>query len=223
MRYALRGLSRRPAFTFAVVVTLALGIGATTAIFSVVYSVLIKPLPYPNSDDLVRIRHTSARGDWTATSIQYLIYRRENATFADIGVWREESATLTDRGEPDRVRALFVSHGTLQAHLRRHRVRRLAADSRDRHPCGARAEPRQLKNVFLFHGLALSAIGAVVGLAAAVALGRLMSSLLFGIGPLDPAAYVVALAVTVAATALASYLPARRAATIDPIETLKAE
>ncbi len=54
LRYALRGLARRPAFTFAAVLTLALGIGATTAIFSVVYSVLIKPLPYPNSDELVQ-------------------------------------------------------------------------------------------------------------------------------------------------------------------------
>jgi predicted permease len=85
------------------------------------------------------------------------------------------------------------------------------------------AEPRQLGKMFLLHGLALSALGAVVGLVAAVALGRLMSSLLFGIGPLDPAAYVVAIAVTVAAAALASYVPARRAAKIDPIETLRAE
>ncbi len=59
LRYALRGLARRPAFTFAAVLTLALGIGATTAIFSVVYSVLIKPLPYPNADELVRIRHAA--------------------------------------------------------------------------------------------------------------------------------------------------------------------
>jgi ABC-type antimicrobial peptide transport system permease subunit len=50
-----------------------------------------------------------------------------------------------------------------------------------------------------------------------------MSSLLFGIGPMDPAAYIAALAVTIAAAALASYLPARRAASIDPIETLKTE
>ena len=59
LRYALRGLPRRPAFTLAAVLTLALGIGATTAIFSVVYSVLIKPLPYPNADELVRIRHSA--------------------------------------------------------------------------------------------------------------------------------------------------------------------
>jgi predicted permease len=115
LRYAVRGLARQPTFTFAAVVTLAIGIGATTAIFSVVYSVLIKPLAYPDSDELVRIRHAYNRGDWSATSIQYLTYRNENETFSDIGVWRNGSATLTDRGTPEQVRALFVSHGTLQA------------------------------------------------------------------------------------------------------------
>jgi hypothetical protein len=115
LRYALRGLSRRPTFTFAAVATLALGIGATTAIFSVVYSVLIKPLPYPNTDELVRIRHANSRGDLAASSTLYLTYRNENGTFADIGIWREDSATLTERGTPARVRALRVSHGTLQA------------------------------------------------------------------------------------------------------------
>jgi ABC-type antimicrobial peptide transport system permease subunit len=85
------------------------------------------------------------------------------------------------------------------------------------------AEPRQLKRMFLLHGLALTAAGAAVGCAAALGLGRLMSSVLFGVGPSDPVAYVAALGVTIAAAALASYLPARRAATIDPIETLRAE
>jgi putative ABC transport system permease protein len=56
-----------------------------------------------------------------------------------------------------------------------------------------------------------------------MALGRLMSSLLYGVRPLDPAAHVVAIAVIITAAALASYLPARRAAMIDPIETLRAE
>jgi predicted permease len=85
------------------------------------------------------------------------------------------------------------------------------------------AEPRRLGSMFLLQGLRLSAVGAVIGLVAAMALGRLMSSLLFGVGPLDPAAYAAALAVMIAASMLASYLPARRAAKIDPIETLRAE
>jgi hypothetical protein len=85
------------------------------------------------------------------------------------------------------------------------------------------AEPRQLKKMFLLHGLALSGVGVVVGLIVAAALGRSMSSLLFGIPPLDPVAYMAAIGVILAAAALASYVPARRAAMIDPMETLRAE
>jgi ABC-type antimicrobial peptide transport system permease subunit len=85
------------------------------------------------------------------------------------------------------------------------------------------AEPWQVAKMFLLHGLALCGVGFAAGLVAAVALGRAMSSLLFGIGPMDPAAYITALAVMLVATAVASYLPARRAATIDPMETMKAE
>ncbi|HUL80635.1 MAG TPA: ABC transporter permease [Gammaproteobacteria bacterium] len=117
LRFALRGLSRRPAFTFASVLTLALGLGATTAIFSVVYSVLIKPLPYPNADELVRIRHDSSGfGNLSGSEpSMYFSYRNESRTLARIGLWLESSATLTDRGDPERVRALLVTDGTLQA------------------------------------------------------------------------------------------------------------
>ena len=92
VRHALRTLPRRPAFTFAAILTLALGIGATTAIFSVVYSVLIKPLPYPSSGELVRIRHSAAAintNDLSAASSMYLTYRKENRAFAEIGFWND--------------------------------------------------------------------------------------------------------------------------------------
>src|SRR5687767_3760452 len=115
LRHALRSLPRRPAFTVAAILTLALGIGATTAIFSVVYSVLIKPLPYPNADELVRIRHTDFDGERYFSETMYLTYREENRTFSSIGMWDETSATVTDRGEPEYVRVLRVTDGTLQA------------------------------------------------------------------------------------------------------------
>jgi predicted permease len=118
LRHALRALPRHPTFTFAVVLTLALGIGATTAIFSVVYSVLIKPLPYPDADELVRIRF-SAPGvdvdDLQASSNMYLTYRQENRVFTDVGLWQQSSATLSERGEAERVNTLRVTDGTLQA------------------------------------------------------------------------------------------------------------
>jgi predicted permease len=85
------------------------------------------------------------------------------------------------------------------------------------------ARPQQLERMFLRQGFALTGVGLVVGIVAAIAFGRWMSSLLFGVGPLDPVTYVAAVGVTLAAAGLATYLPARRAATIDPIETLKAE
>ena len=77
--------------------------------------------------------------------------------------------------------------------------------------------------MFVRHALLLAVIGLAIGMAASVALTRLMKSLLFGISPLDPLTYVVVPAVLVAATILASYLPARRAAAVDPVETLRAE
>jgi putative ABC transport system permease protein len=85
------------------------------------------------------------------------------------------------------------------------------------------AEPAALKRMFVLQGLLLTGIGTVAGLAAAIALSRLMTSLLFGIGPLDPMTYAAVLGLLLAATALASYVPARRAATVDPVETLKVE
>src|SRR5687767_10929699 len=116
VRYALRGLARRPAFTFAAVLTLALGIGATTAIFSVVYSVLIKPLPYPNADELVQVRYSAARyGPLPSPPSLYFTYRDESRTFASSGLWQPGGITLTGFGEAERVNALRVSDGTLRA------------------------------------------------------------------------------------------------------------
>jgi predicted permease len=120
LRYALRGLSRRPAFSVTAVLTLALGIGATTAIFSVVYSVLIKPLPYPNAEELVSVSHAAPGVDITGDRLgedpsMYLTYRVENRTFAGIGLWQQASMTETDRGESERVSAVAVTDGTLQA------------------------------------------------------------------------------------------------------------
>jgi len=117
LRYAMRGLLRRPTFTFAAVLTLALGLGATTAIFSVVYSVLIKPLPFPNADELVRIRHgTGNRAELSGSEPSiFAAYRDGNRTLAAIGLWQDGAETLVDNGEPERVRALRVTDGTLQA------------------------------------------------------------------------------------------------------------
>jgi predicted permease len=116
LRYAARAFAKQRAFAATAILILALGIGATTAIFSVVYSVLIKPLPYPNADELVRLRHSVA-GQFGGADFEptmYVTYRDENLTLASIGLWTDASATLTDGGEPERLRSLRVTDGTLQ-------------------------------------------------------------------------------------------------------------
>jgi predicted permease len=83
------------------------------------------------------------------------------------------------------------------------------------------AQPGELRTMFVRYGLTLAAIGVAFGLGAAVGLARLMKSLLFGISPLDPLTYAAVPVILVAAAVLASYLPARRAAAVDPVEALK--
>jgi predicted permease len=101
------------------------------------------------------------------------------------------------------------------------------AVSQRRREIGIRAalggQQRELKGMFVRHGLALAGIGVVIGLGAAAGLTRLLSTLLYGISPLDPVTYVVVPVILVTATVVASYLPARRAAAVDPVEALKAE
>ena len=118
LRRTARSLLRHRAFTAAAVLTLALGIGATTAIFGVVYGVLLKPLPYPDGHELVSIRH-AAPGSPVAeqgfSESQYVTYREANRAFEHLGFSTYAGRTLTGLGDPEQVRVLTVTHGTLQA------------------------------------------------------------------------------------------------------------
>jgi putative ABC transport system permease protein len=85
------------------------------------------------------------------------------------------------------------------------------------------AQQGELRSMFVRHALVLAGIGMLIGLTASAGLMQLMKSLLFGITPLDPITYASVPVVLLAAALLASYLPARRAAAVDPVETLRAE
>src|SRR5262249_127426 len=106
-------------FTLAATLTLALGIGATTAVFTVVNGVLIKPLPFRDPDALVSLKHTSADlngGPPVGICLSMLVtYARENRSFEQIGVWSRGSDTVTDGDVPEEVTTLNVSAGTLRA------------------------------------------------------------------------------------------------------------
>ncbi len=120
LKYAVRALRRAPGFTATALITLALGIGATTAVFSVVYGVLIKPLPYPNAETLVSLEHTTTSRGAPGGRIQelsaslYFTYLDENRTFQTLGLWSTGTASVTGSANPEEVRTLNVSDGTLQ-------------------------------------------------------------------------------------------------------------
>jgi ABC-type antimicrobial peptide transport system permease subunit len=85
------------------------------------------------------------------------------------------------------------------------------------------AQAREIQRLFVRRGLVLAGIGIAVGMVGSAGFTRLMQSLLFGISPLDPITFAVVPIVLAAAAVLASYLPARRAVSVDPVETLRAE
>ncbi len=115
-RPVLRRLRRSPMFTAITLITLAVGIGANTAIFSVLSGVLLRPLPYPDSDRLVGVWETAPGLGWQdadASPSTYFTFREESRTFQDIGLWRTDSVSVTGIGEPEQVDSLFVTDGTL--------------------------------------------------------------------------------------------------------------
>src|ERR1700680_693249 len=123
VRYGLRMLRRNPVFTAVGLLTIAIGIGANAAVFSVVNSVLLKPLNYPKSQDLVALHQVAPgaagladfRNGLLLSPSMYFTYAEQNRTFQALGVWIPGTANVTGLAEPEQVRAVNVSDGVLQA------------------------------------------------------------------------------------------------------------
>jgi putative ABC transport system permease protein len=109
LRHALRLLIQSPGFTTAAVATLALGIGANTAIFSLIKTVLLRPLAYGQPDALIVIWNPANQTDVTHLSLREILSYREAQSFTQLGAYTEVSANLTGGAEPERVRAAAVT------------------------------------------------------------------------------------------------------------------
>ena len=116
LRQVLRRFRRAPMFTVVTLVTLAVAVGANTAVFSVLEGVLLKPLPYPHPEELVGVWHTAPGinvKEMPASPSMYFIYRDQGRAFQDIGLRTSDSVNVTGVAEPEQVQALLVTDGTL--------------------------------------------------------------------------------------------------------------
>ena len=112
IRYALRALRHNPVFTVVALLTIAIGIGANTAVFSVINSVLFRPLHYPDSGQLVALRQQAPGAAGLASFVDglllspsmYFTYSEHGRSFASLGVWTPGTANVTGSGEPELVR-----------------------------------------------------------------------------------------------------------------------
>jgi putative ABC transport system permease protein len=109
IRYALRTMRQNIGFTTAAILALALGIGATTAIFSVVNGVVLRPLPYPDSDRLTQVFETEPQLPTVPVNMSdYLDWKKRIRSFESLAMYRNNVANLTGTGEPDRVRTVLA-------------------------------------------------------------------------------------------------------------------
>jgi hypothetical protein len=113
LRYALRTLARQPGFSIAVALTLALGIGANTAIFSIVNGVLLRHLPYPNDDQLMTVWTRMSNGEHeTASMPDYLDWKAQNSSFSQMTAYANSNDNLAgDCGSDDHAQRAAVHRG----------------------------------------------------------------------------------------------------------------
>lgn len=238
LRYGLRMLAKNRGFTVIAVLTLVLGIGANTAIFSVVNGVLLKRLPFPDADRVVTLWENNAalgleRDD--VSPANFLDWRERQRSFSEIAFANPNSFDYAGEGEPQVIRAALVSKGFFNI-------------------LGAQAEHGRVflpeeydagkdKVVLVSHGLWQRRFGGnpqligrkllldgepqtVVGVMPAdfkLHLTRLLSSLLFGVTATDPVTFAVITLFLPLVALLACYLPARRAMKVDPLVALRYE
>jgi putative ABC transport system permease protein len=114
IRFAVRGFIRRPAFTIVALLTLTIGIGANSAIFTLVNGVLLNGLPYPKSHELTDLWNSDGAQNLLISVPDFEDIRARNRTFQDIGIIRTQSVNLTGTEKPDRVTGAFSTAASLQ-------------------------------------------------------------------------------------------------------------
>ena len=222
LRYGLRMLRKSPGFTIVAVLTLALGIGATTAIFTLVQQVMLQTLPVVRPDqlwrigDAVRCCHSKALADVDPNLVMYDVQPYSEIIHADFAQ-QNMIASLT---------WLFGAVGLVLAAVGIYGVTTYGVDQRTRE-IGVRmalgAQRSSVYQLILKEAGWLTLIGVVIGLSGSIAAGMLMRSLLFGVRSWDVSILGTVATVLITSALLASYIPARRATRVDPMVALRYE
>ena len=201
VKYSVRQLSKNPGFSVTALIVLALAIGGTTAMFTLVNALLLRPLPVKNPNQLVRLYAKENKPDGSYRAFSYpnmMDIRQSNDIFSDV-----TGFTIT---------LLGITEGD---------VTRRTGEMGIRKALGAC--PWDVARPILQEALTLAAIGVAIGLPIALALVQLLRSIVYGIKPYDPLTMIIAAALMIFVAALAAWIPAQRAARIDPMEALRYE
>lgn len=249
--FALRSLRKSPGFTFAAIAALSLGIGGNTAIFTVVDTVLLKPLSYPDPDRIVQFMLKLPAGLAVGALISRVIpiawairTRVEPHSLAPAieselrrasrGLPSASVLTMDEVSNRSTARARFNTFllsvfGTSALLLAALGIYGLTASSVQRRTqeIGIRlalgARPTQVRNRVVLECIRLALAGAAIGLAASFVLARLLAELLFGVQAHDLAVFLTVPALLSTVALAAAWIPALRASRIDPAIALRAE
>jgi ABC-type antimicrobial peptide transport system permease subunit len=245
LRHAVRALRRTPAFTAIAVLTLALGIGVNTAIFSIVYAVLLRPLPYHQPEQRALISSAFDKpGASRAPLSGALLHEIQRRATLLSGVAGIDGATahaamgnirpMTEHVEQAQASvaltaALAGVFGILALALAAIGIYGVTdySVSRRMHEMGVRmalgAGSPEIMRLVMREGMALAFAGILLGTAGALFASHTLRSLIFGISAMDPGTYAVAISVIALAALLGCWRPAAKAASVNPVDAMRAE
>ncbi len=196
--YSARTIRRNPGVVAAALVSLALGIGANVTIFSVADVFMFRPLPYEDADRLLHVYSSVPDRGWSynVTSMpDFIDIRRESRTM-DVAATYPGDYNLSGGDRPERIEGARVSWNFFRV---------------------LRAQP------VLGQGTKLAATGIAFGITIAAGVAKSLSIFLFGVNPYDPLTFVAVTLALFLSGVVATYLPARRATKIDPVDALRHE
>jgi hypothetical protein len=221
VRYGLRMLAKNPGFTVVAVLTLALGVGATTAIFSVIYGVLLRPLPYTHPEEIVHLWEMSRDGHhMNFADPNFADMQSQNRSLRAIAEYGNLLESVSGGKEPTRTMVAPVSRDFFAVMGVQPAIGRGFAAEEQRYNAPSRGT---VLGMVLKQGVITGALGVGIGILSSLSLTRWLQSQLFGVSPTDPATFAGVALILILASLAACWIPGRRAARVDPIVALRYE